>query len=297
MIDATAGVHRGLGAAACPRAARAQQPAMPVVGLLVITSPGASAPLVAAFRQGLSLSGYVEGRNVAIDFRSAEGQYDRLPALAADLVRRQVSVIFTNGGPVAVRAATAQTATIPIVFAMGEDPVKEGLVASLNRPGGNVTGFVNLANQLNSKRLSLLRDTVPRSKVFAYLVNSTHPNAETEIKEAQAAAAAMGLELLVFTASTERAVESAFAAMVQQRLGGLSVSRDPSFIDWREQLAALAARLRIPAIYDRRDSGGWRSDELWHKRHGRLASERRLQRPHPRGRETGRSAGPAIHQV
>jgi putative ABC transport system substrate-binding protein len=209
--------------------------------------------LVAAFRQGLSLSGYVEGRNVAIDFRSAEGQYDRLPALAADLVRRQVSVIFTNGGPVAVRAATAQTATIPIVFAMGEDPVKEGLVASLNRPGGNVTGFVNLANQLNSKRLSLLRDTVPRSKVFAYLVNSTHPNAETEIKEAQAAAAAMGLELLVFTASTERAVESAFAAMVQQRLGGLSVSRDPSFIDWREQLAALAARLRIPAIYDRRD--------------------------------------------
>jgi putative tryptophan/tyrosine transport system substrate-binding protein len=241
------------GAAAWPVVARAQQPAVPVVGFLVITSPGASAPLVAAFRQGLSESGYVEGRNVAIDLRSAEGQFDRLPSLAADLVRRQVAVIFTNGGPVGIRAATAQTATIPIVFAMGEDPVKEGLVASLNRPGGDVTGFVSLANQLNSKRLSLLRDTVPKSKVLAYLINSTHPNAETEIKEAQAAAAAMRLELLVLTASTERAIESAFAAMVQQRVGGLSVSRDPSFIDRREQLAALAARHGIPAIYDRRD--------------------------------------------
>jgi putative tryptophan/tyrosine transport system substrate-binding protein len=244
----------GLGsAAAWPLAARAQQPAMPVIGLLVITSPSASAPLVAAFRQGLSEAGYVEGRNVAIDFRSAEGQFDLLPALAADLVRRQVALIFTNGGPVAIRAITVQTATIPIVFAMGEDPVNEGLVASFNRPGGNVTGFVSLANQLNSKRLSLLHDTVPKSKVFAFLVNSNHPNAETEIKEAQAAVAAMGLELLVLTASTERAVETAFATMVQQRVGGLSVSRDPSFIDRREQLSELAARDGIPAIYDRRD--------------------------------------------
>jgi putative ABC transport system substrate-binding protein len=244
----------GLGnSVAWPLVARAQQLAMPVIGFLVITSPGASAPLVAAFRRGLSEAGYVDGRNVAIDLRSAEGQFDRLPALAADLVRHQVAVIFTNGGPVGIRALTVQTATIPIIFAMGEDPVNEGLVASLNRPGGNVTGFVSLANQLNSKRLSLLHDTVPKSKVFAFLVNSNHPNAETEIKEAQGAAAAMRLKLLVLTASMERSVETAFGAMVQQRVGGLSVSRDPSFIDRREQLAALTARHGIPAIYDRRD--------------------------------------------
>jgi putative ABC transport system substrate-binding protein len=190
---------------------------------------------------------------VEIEFRWAETQFDRLPSLAAELVRRRVAVIFTNSGPAGVRAAMAETAIIPIVFTMGEDPVKERLVAGLNRPGGNVTGFINFQNQLDAKKLALLNDTVPKAAVLAFLVNPTHPNAEAATRDAQAAAHALGRELRVLTADSERAIETAFAAMVQQRVGALSVSRDPLFSDQREQLAALAARHVIPAIYDRRE--------------------------------------------
>jgi putative ABC transport system substrate-binding protein len=240
-------------AVAWPRTARAQQPALPVVGFLGLQSSGGAAPMVGAFRQGLNETGYVEGRNVAIEFRWAEGQFGRLPVLAAELVRRQTAVIFTNGGPAGIRAVKSGTASIPIVFAMGEDPVKEGLVASLNRPGGNITGLVSFQNQLDAKKLALLRDTVPKAAVLAFLVNPTHPNAEAVTTDAQAAAAALGRELRVVTANTERTVETAFAAMVQQRVGALSVSRDPFLFDRREQIVALASRYAIPAIYDRRD--------------------------------------------
>jgi putative ABC transport system substrate-binding protein len=235
------------GAVAWPLAARAQQPAMPVVGYL---SMGAPAP-VDAFRKGLAEQGYVEGRNVAIESRGAEGQYDRLPELAADLVRRRVAAMFA-GGPPAIRAAKAATATIPIVFSMGEDPVAEGIVANLNRPGGNVTGTTGFANQLVTKRLGLLHDTVPKGAVLGLLVNSTNPNAAPDSKDAQAAAAVLGRELRVLTAVTDRDFETAFAAMVQQRIGALLVGTDPFFWARSEQIVALAAHKAITAIYDRR---------------------------------------------
>jgi len=254
----------GLGAAAAwPLAARAQQPAMPVVGYLGLGSPAAQASSVAGVRKGLSETGYVEGRNVAIEFRWAESQFERFPALAADLVSRRVAVIFTSS-PSAVRAARAASPTMPIVFIMGEDPVKEGLVASLNRPGGHVTGISDFANQLAGKLLGLLRDTVPKAAVFALLVNPTHPNAESDTRDAQAAANVLGRELRVLSAATEREFETAFAAMARLRVGGLLVNTDPFFNERREQLAALSARHAIPAIYARREfalAGGLMSYE------------------------------------
>jgi putative ABC transport system substrate-binding protein len=236
------------GAAAWPLAARAQQSAMPVVGFLGLGAPG----LPAAIRKGLAEVGYVEGRNVAIEFRSAQNEVDRLPELAADLVRRRVAVIIA-GSPPAARAAKAATATIPIVFSMGEDPVKEGIVASFNRPSGNVTGVSNFANQLAAKRVGLLHDTMPKGAVFALLVNPINPNAEPDTKDAQAAADALGRKLQVLTSGTERDLETAFAAMVQQQIGALLVGIDPFFRNRPEQLVALAARHAIPAIYERRD--------------------------------------------
>jgi putative ABC transport system substrate-binding protein len=190
---------------------------------------------------------------VAIEYRWADGQFDRLPALAADLVHRQVAVIFAHGPP-AVRATKAQTTRIPIVFSIGEDPVKEGLVASLNRPEGNVTGFSNFQNLLGPKKLALLRDTVPKAEVLAFLVNPTNPNAEPDTKDVQtAAAASLWRELRVFPARTERDVEAAFAAMVQFRVGALLVNVDPFFISRSAQIVALAAHYAIPALYDRRE--------------------------------------------
>jgi putative tryptophan/tyrosine transport system substrate-binding protein len=241
----------GSAAAAWPLTARAQQ-ALPVIGFLGLGSSGAYAPRVAAFRQGLNGAGYVEGRNVSIEYRWPDGQFDRIPALAADLVRRQVTAIFADGPP-AVLAIKAQTTVIPIVFVMGEDPVKEGLVASFSRPGGNVTGFSNFQNQLGAKKLQLLSDAVPNALVLALLVNPTNPNAEADAKDVQMAAAALGRELRVFGASTENDFERAFAAMAQSQVGALLVNIDPFFLGRREQIVALAGRYAVPAIYDRRE--------------------------------------------
>jgi putative ABC transport system substrate-binding protein len=242
----------GAAAVAWPLAARAQQPAMPVIGYLGLSSPEAQASTVAGFRKGLIEAGYVEGRNVAIEFRWAESQFDRFPALAVELVRRRVDVIFANS-PAAVRAAKAASATIPIVFLMGEDPVKEGLVRSFNRPEANVTGVSDFANQLAGKRLSLLRDTVPKAAVYALLVRPSHPNAESDTKDATAAARVLGLDLRALTADNEREIDTAFATMAQLLVGALFVNIDPFFVDRREQLVALAARHAVPAIYAQRD--------------------------------------------
>jgi putative ABC transport system substrate-binding protein len=235
-----------------PLAARAQQPATPVIGYLGLSSPEAQASTVAGFRKGLTEAGYVEDHNVTIEFRWAESHFDRFPALAADLVRRRVGVIFANS-PAAVRAAKAASATIPIVFLMGEDPVKEGLVPSLNRPGANVTGVSDFANQLAGKRLSLLRDTVPKATVYAFLVRPSNPNAESDAMDAMAAARGLGLDLRVLRADNEREIDAAFATMAQLVVGALFVNIDPFFVDRHEQLVALAAHHAVPAIYAQRD--------------------------------------------
>jgi putative ABC transport system substrate-binding protein len=236
-------------AAAWPLAARAQQ-AMPVIGLL---NQPSSTPRLEGFRRGLSETGYVDGRNVLIEYRWAEGQVDRLPGLAADLVRWPVSLIAVAGVP-AVRAAQAQTTTIPIVFIVGEDPVKEGLVANLNRPGTNSTGVSSFSNQLFAKRLQLLHEIVPKPAKLALLVNPNNPNAEPDAKDAQAAADALGRELQVLTARKEDDFEGIFAGLRQRAIGGLAVGVDFSvFFAGRERLTARAARYAVPTIYDRRD--------------------------------------------
>jgi putative ABC transport system substrate-binding protein len=208
-------------AAGWPVAARAQQRALPVVGFLGLNS--ATSKIVQAVRQGLSESGHTDGRAFAFEFRWADGHFERLSELAAELVRRQVDVVFTNSGPAGIRALKALTTTIPLVFAMGEDPVKEGLVASLNKPGGNVTGFVSLENQLDAKRLALLHDTAPRAGALGFLVNPTHPNAEVEIEDTRVAAIRLGRELRVLKADSEGSIEATFAAISQQGVTALSV--------------------------------------------------------------------------
>jgi len=239
------------GATAWPAAARAQQSARRVVGFLHPGSADANVLEVSGFRQGLKETGLVEGHNVAIEYRWTDGQFDRFPALAIELVRRPVDVIFAVSPP-AVLAIKAQTATIPVVFSIGEDPVREGLVPSFNRPGGNVTGFSNFGNQLFAKKLGILHDTVTKAAVVGLLVNPTNPNAEPDTHDAQAAAGALGLELRAFTASTEDELEPVFAAMARLRVGGLLVNVDPLFISLRGRIAALAAKYAIPAIYERR---------------------------------------------
>jgi putative ABC transport system substrate-binding protein len=241
----------GGAAAAWPLAAGAQQH-IPVVGFLNGASPDSYADRVRAFRQGLSETGYVEGRNVAIEYRWADGEYDRLPALATDLVRRQVAVIVAgaNAGALAGKAATT---TIPIVFSIAADPVALGLVASLNRPGGNLTGVTNLNTELGPKRLELMRELVPPSSIIGVLVNPTNRNAETLSKELQAAARTMGLQIHILHASAERDFDTVFTTLVQQKVGGLVIGADAFFNSRSEQLAALAVRHTMPAIYQFRE--------------------------------------------
>ena len=236
----------GGAAAAWPLAARAQQAAMPVIGYLGSGSATASASFVAAFRLGLSESGWVEGQNVTIEFRWAEDQYDRLPGLAADLVSRRVNAIIASGSPLPARAAKSVTTTIPIVFVYGGDPVNDGLVASFNRPGGNVTGVTFITAALAPKRLELLRELLPGTDLVGVLANPTIPLADVQWNDLQAAARPIGQQLLRVNASREADFEAAFTSLLQQRAGALLVTTDQLFFAGRAQLAALAARHNIP---------------------------------------------------
>jgi putative tryptophan/tyrosine transport system substrate-binding protein len=241
------------GAMTAARTLGAQQKAMPVIGFLNSTSPGPNAANVAAFRQGLSETGYVEGQNLAIEYRWAEGHYDRLPALAADLVDRKVDLIATSGGTPSALAAKNATSTIPIVFATGGDPVELGLVASIARPGGNLTGLSVLGGELTPKRLELLSELVPQARVIALLANPNSALTEGIIRDAQEAARAKGVTLAILKAATESEIDAAFATFVQLHAGALLVAGDPFFDSRREQLVALASRHAIPAIYSERD--------------------------------------------
>jgi len=237
-----------------PVAVRAQLKAMPVIGYLspASASPGPFAPNVAAFRQGLSEAGYVEGQNVAIEYRWAEGQYDRLPALAADLVGHKIDVIATSGGPASVRAAKGATSTIPIVFMGTSDPVGNGLVASLARPGGNITGISPMQTELMAKRLELLCDLVPQARVIGLLVNN-EPQTERIIRDVQEAARAKRVQLPILKANNESEIDTAFDSLVRLQAGALVVAPDPFFGSRRDRLLALASRHAVPAIYAWRD--------------------------------------------
>jgi putative tryptophan/tyrosine transport system substrate-binding protein len=245
----------GGAAVAWPLAARAQQPMMPVIGFLGGASPDSLTPMVAAFHQGLKEIGYVEGQNVVIEYRWAEGAYDRLPALAADLVRRGVAVIYASA-PSAVLAAKAATTTIPIVFTSGGDPVKLGLVSSLNHPGGNLSGVSFQVNELGAKRLELLRALVPAAAVIGFLVNPTRPSSESEVQDAQQGAQTLGVQLHVLSATSESDFAKAFATFAEGRIDALIVGSDSFFFSQRNQLVTLAEHYKIPAIYDFREYPG-----------------------------------------
>jgi putative tryptophan/tyrosine transport system substrate-binding protein len=243
------------GAAAWPLAARAQQPPVTVIGYLV-TFPRNDVDLtLAAFRKGLSEAGFVEDRNVAIEYRFAENNFDRLPELAADLVRRRVAVIVTpSAGTAPALAAKAATTTIPIVFGTGGDPIQMGLVASLNRPGGNVTGVAVMNVEIVPKRLGILRELLPKAARIGVLVNPNNPNTEPIVKGAQAAAPALGQEIEVVTAGNAREIDAAFASLAQKRIDALLINPDPLYVDRRAQIVTLATRLAMPAIFGERDS-------------------------------------------
>ncbi len=240
------------GAATWPLAVRAQQPAIPVVAFLHAASLETDVRGLAEFRKGLSEIGYVEGQNVIIEYRSAEGQADRLPALAADMAQRRVAVIATMANNAAVAAKVATT-TIPIVFTVGGDPIKMGLVESLNRPGGNITGVSFLSSDIVTKMLEALHELMPKAQRIAALVNPTNQNAAVDTKEAEAAARALRLELEVLNASNAREIDDAFALLVERRAGALLIEGDPFFIGRMRQLVVLTARHAIPAIYQSRD--------------------------------------------
>jgi putative ABC transport system substrate-binding protein len=243
----------GGAAAAWPLAARAQQPAMPVIGYLGPESPTVFASRVRAFREGLGEAGYAEGRNVAIEFRWAEGQHNKLPALAADLVSHQVAVIVAPGGAPGALAAKSATTTIPIVFEMGADPIAIGLVNNLNRPGGNLTGVSSLNVQVTPKRLEILHEVVPAAAEIAVLVNPTSPTTDSQLRNLQTAARALGLQLHVLQASTERELDAVFVTLLQLRVGGLVVASDGFFATHSEHLATLTLRHTLPAIHQSRD--------------------------------------------
>ena len=287
------------GAAAWPLAARAQQPAMPVVGLVNGRSPEDAARNVAAFRKGLSETGYVEGQNVTIEYHWADGQYQRLPAVMADLVRRRVAVIATPGFTAGALAAKAATTTIPIVFGVGDDPVKLGLVASLTRPGGNVTGINFFTGELVAKRLELLHDLVPKAVRIAVLVNPAQAAiTETTLRDLPDAARASDCKLPSSMPAASREIEAAFATIVRDRTDALFVAGDGLFLSRRVQFATLAARHGIPAAHNfREEVEAGVPDELRNQYSGRLASGRRLHRSNPQGRQAGRPAGLAADQI
>ncbi len=242
------------GAAAWPLLARAQQPAMPVIGFLNGASPAGYVPYVAAFNEGLKEGDYVDGRNVAIEYRWAEGRHDRLPALAADLVRRRVNVIAATGGTPSALAAKAAVKTIPIVFITGSDPVQTGLVASFNRPGGSVTGIYTSTGALPTKGLELLHELAPWAAGIALLINPTNPNlSESAVNEVQTAARTLGKQIHVLNASTEAEIDAAFVTLAQLRAGALVIVADVLFNDRREKIAALALRHTLPSIHGRRE--------------------------------------------
>ena len=235
-----------------PLAARAQQP-MPVIGWLSVGSPESDNTVrLSPFRRGLDEAGYIEGQNVAIEYRWAEGQYDRLPALAADLVRRQLAVIVAASAPAAL-AAKAATTTIPIVFLLGIDPVEFGVIASLSRPGGNITGTAILSTELSPKRLQLLHELVPTVAVIGLLVNPTNPRAEPETRSLQDPASSLGLQLRILPASTASEIDAAFGTLAELQLGALAVPADPFFTNRKDQILVLAARYAVPAIYEWRE--------------------------------------------
>jgi ABC-type uncharacterized transport system substrate-binding protein len=238
--------------AAWPLAARAQQPSIPVVGWLGAATPEVNVASMAAFRRGLSENGFVDGHNVKIEYRWAESRYARLPAMAADLVSRKVDAIVASGQSAAALAAKTATATIPIVFEFGADPIKVGLVPNLNRPGGNVTGITHFSIELNSKRLEILHGLVPATAAIAYLANPDSPTADSVVQDIQKAAHALGRRLSVLWASNEREIDTAWAGIVEQSVGGLVVAPDGFLSVIGDQLAALAARHRIPAISESR---------------------------------------------
>jgi putative tryptophan/tyrosine transport system substrate-binding protein len=240
------------GAAAWPVAARAQQQAMPVIGFLSTLSSTVAAAQLGGFNQGLNEAGYVENRNVAIEFRWAEGHYDRLPALAADLVDRRVAVIMA-GGPPAALVAKAATSTIPIVFTSGDDPVQIGLVPSLNRPGGNITGVHLFFSELSAKKLGLLHDLLPQVTVVAAMLNPTSPSAERQAKDLQNAGRALGLQIQIVNASSAQETDAASDAFGLQKVGAVIIGSDPSYYVRREQIVALAARHAIPTVYEQRE--------------------------------------------
>jgi putative ABC transport system substrate-binding protein len=241
------------GAAAWPLAARAQQPAMPVVGYLEAGSPETLAHRLGAFRIGLSEAGYVEGHSVAIEYRWAQNQYDRLPELAADLVRRRVAVIAAPGSAQGALAAQASTATIPIVFGSGVDPVKVGLVASLNRPGGNVTGISSMTGELGPKELGLLHELLPGARRFAVLANPNNAMTEAVIEDLRTAASAISAQIDVFKAGTNRAIDAVFASLAQKPVDALLISPDPLFSNRRVQLVTLATHHRVATMYFSRE--------------------------------------------
>ena len=286
------------GAAAWPLVVRAQQSAMPVIGFLDSRSPDTMAGRLRAFREGLKEAGYVEGENVAIEYRWAEGHNDRLPALAVGLVRRQVKVLVASAGTPSALAAKTATASLPIIFIMGNDPVKLGLVASLNRPGGNIAGVTVISLEVTAKRLELLQEMIPTAAIVALLVNPTSSYSEPEIREAQEASRTLGLRLHVLEASSERDIDAAFASLLELRASALLVSADPFFSSRRHQLVALAARYASPAIYAYRDFAEDGGPYELRRKHCRCVSPGgHLCRPSSQGRETRRPPGFAADQV
>jgi putative tryptophan/tyrosine transport system substrate-binding protein len=249
----------GGAAATWPLVARAQQPVMPVIGFMSSRSADDSARVVTAFRQGLAEAGYVEGNNLAIEYRWADGNYDRLPAFAAELVRRPVAVLATVGGAQSPHAAKAATTTIPIVFGIGEDPVTEGLVPNLNRPGENITGATFSTSLLAAKRLGLLRDLVPAAEVIALLVDQNSSQGQKQKQDVEAATRAVAQRLVILNGGTDEEIDASFASLAQQKVGALLIGSGPFFDPRREQLIGLSARYAVPAIYQYREfvlSGG-----------------------------------------